>query len=466
MAGRTTFTLIGLLWGSFTMTSANDIPGGDFDERLAQALDAALTSGEQLVAQETGDQGQAIALTKSRILVAKAGFAATGELDGHRVSAFDLQTVTSVNLRKGPLGAVIQICAEGTDTSAQDGGATAPALESGPVGPRNGTPDNVVVFSGPGRVKRAEAFAAQIEFLTGTQVNRVEPSARPAPATVQEAPAPPKPKGGRQPKTLAEEIYNEVVDADKSPVTQDLSARAEASPQTPVESAPPETIPAPAQPVAMEYDDEEEAPEPNVEYHPNPRLPQPTRKQRGPNGVLVLLGIAGVLVLIGMAIMAPVRQSQNESNVIVDTTGQAGDKLVVSQLNAVSKYRNQVSKLMAKADAEAAGLRSAVRSGNKAAAKSVGEAGRTDLALKGIDALSVPPGLAEAKGNLTSGLLAQKTAITAAAAAAQTGSVPAKDTLSRLDEASAQISKAMSAISQAQSQLQKQAAGLASSKHK
>jgi|GEM_PF-1978755 len=466
MAGRTTYALIGLLWGSFTMTSANDIPGGDFDERLAQALDAALTSGEQLVAQETGDQGQAIALTKSRILVAKAGFAATGELDGHKVSAFDLQTVTSVNLRKGPLGAVIQICAEGSDTSAQ-----------------NGTPGNVVVFSGPGRVKRAEAFAAQIEFLTGTQVNRVEPSARPAPpavhasetsapfdgaqdADVSRLETPTARKGGRQPKSLAEEIYNEVVDADKSPVTQDLSARAEASPQAPVESTPPETIPAPAQPVAMEYDDDEEAPEPGVEYRPNPRLPQPTRKQRGPSGVLVLLGIAGVLVLIGMAIMAPVRQSQNESNVIVDTTGQAGDKLVVSQLNAVSKYRNQVSKLMAKADAEAAGLRSAIRSGNKAAAKAIGEAGKTDLALKDINALSAPPGLAEAKGNLTSGLLTQKTAITAAAAAAQTGSVPAKDTLSRLDEASTQIRRAMSAISQAQSQLQKQAARFASSKHK
>ena len=223
----------------------------------------------------------------------------------------------------------------------------------------------------------------------------------------------------------------------------------------------------PAQPAMEEYDDEEEAPEPSVEYRPNPRLPKAALRQRqGPSSILVILGIAGVLVLIGMAIMAPVRQSQNESGVIVDTTGKTRDRLVISQLSEVSKYRDQVAELIAKADGEAALLRSALRSGNKAAAKSIGEAGKTDLTLNNVNALPAPLGLAEAKGNLTSGLLTQKTAIAAAAAAAQTGSLPATETLSRLDEASAQIRKGMDAIAQAQSQLEKQAAVNASAKRK
>lgn len=431
------------MWGSFTMTSANDTPNGDFDERLAQALGAALTSGEEVVAQETGDQGQAIALTKSRILLAKAGFAATGELNGHKVSGFGLEEISAVNLRKGPLGAVIQICTEGNGASPHDGDA----------GPRTGTPDNVVVFTGPGRVKRAEAFVAQIEFLAGKQVNRVEHSARPAapaihvseaPATlgedqgasVSEMEAPAASKGGREPQSLAEQIYNEVVEAERAPALI---------------------------PITKEYGGEEEAPTPSVQYRPNPRLPKAARRQQqGAKSILVMLGIAGMLVLIGMAIMSPVHQSQNESTAILDTTGKTGAKLIISQLSAVSKYRNQVAELIAQADAEAALLRSAVRSGNRAAMTSIEEAGKTDLTLHDINGLPAPLGLAEAKGNITSGLLTQKTAI----AAAQIGSQPASDTLSRLDEASAQIRKGMSAIAEAQSQIEAQVAANASAKRK
>lgn len=456
------------------MTSANDTPGGDFDERLGQAIDAALMDGEQLVAQETGDQGQAIALTKSRILVVKAGFAATGELDGHKVSEFDLEQVTSVNLRKGPLGAVIQICAESSAATAQ-----------------SGPPDNVIVFTGPGRVKRAEAFVAQVEFLSGKPVNRIDPSPRPEPPAVQaqetqapadavpeaaapeaqsaeaqaataaEPEAPAKPKGGRIPRSLAEEIYGEVLEAQKNPA-KDVPTPAEAS-QPPVESAPTMTAP---EPVVIE-DEVEEEPEPSSQYRPNPRLPKPTRKQKsGPNGVLVLLGVTASLVLIGMAIMAPVRQDQKDTTAVVDLTGAAGAKAIRSQLVTVQKYRGQIAPLLAKAEAEAATMKNAARSGNKAAAKSVGEAANTDAALDSVSGLVPPPGLAESQGDLTSGLLAQKTAIASAAAAAQTGSLPAQETVKRLDEASAQIRQGMSAIARAQSQLEKQAAGPAASKRK
>lgn len=430
------------------MTSANDTPNGDFDERLSQAFSDALNDGEQLVAQETGDQGQAIALSKTRILVAKAGLAGTGELDGHKVSAFDLEAVTSVNLRKGPLGAVIQICAEGSAASAQ-----------------NGTPDNVIVFTGPGRVKRAEAFAAQIEFLTGKAVNRVDPTAKhsPHPVEVHEAAAPaeaaPAPQAGRKPKSLAEEIYSEVVEAEKKPEVPDLTTRTEASHQTPV-------VMSSISDIVDESEDDDEAP--STEYRPNPNLPKPIlQRKRGPNSVLVLLGVTAGLVLIGLAVMAPVREAQIKSASVEDTIVSTNRKTVLTNLSAVSDYKDQVSGLMAGADSEAAKLRSAVATGNKAAAKAVGEAAQTDAALNSIAAMAAPPGLAEAKQNLTSGLLVQKTAIVAAAATAETQEpLPAKQTLARLTEASAQIRKGLAAIARAQSELEKQSAAPTSTRRK
>ena len=422
------------------MTSANDTPTGDFDERLAQALNAALNDGEQLVAQETGDQGQAIALTEARILVVKAGFAATGELDGHKVTAFDLDKVASVNLRKGPLGAVIQVAAEG-----------------GAVPTQSGPPDNVIVFTGPGRVKKAEAFVAQVETLSKTQVNRTDPSAKPAPpplelkeAALSEAventeaskpEAPAAPKGGREPRSLAEEIYSEVVEAETAKATPAAAA-----------------VPAPDPIVPDDEEEEEEAAEPVGAYRPNPNLPKPPRKQnRGRNGVLVLLGITGGLLLIGMAIMAPLRMAQTESIEIVKTNT-AGGEAVRVQLNTVAEYRQQVAGLLARANNEAAAMRSAVQTGSRTNARAIGKAGKTDLALEDITKLTAPPGLAEAKENLVSGLMTQKTAIAAAASVTDFDPMPTRETLARLNEASAKTRKAMAVIAQAEATLQKQAA--------
>ncbi len=433
------------------MTSANDTPNADFDERLIKAFESALSEGEEIVARETGDQGQAIALTKTRILVAKAGFAATGEIDGQRLSGFDLSAVTSVNLRKGPLGAVIQICADNNGASAQ-----------------GGTPDNVVVFTGPGRVKKAEAFAAQVETLAGKEVKRI-PVGKPvlnAPGPQEAAPAeetteaaeptaeatPEPPKGGRKPKSLAEEIYEETVEAEGAPATSDTQAPEEA-PQ--VQAAEAETEPVKE---VAEPEPEEEEPAPHLQYNPNPRLPKPVRKQkRGPNGILVLLGITAGLALIGMAIMAPVRQAQNDNLLSEKLTSGGGRQAIMTQLDRVSDYRAKVTALVSEALTEAASMRSAVASGNKAAARSIGQASRTDKVLSKISSLSAPPGLAEAKETLASGLLAQKTAIAAAAAAAQSSEpLPAKDVTARLNEASAQIKRGLTVINKAEADLKQQ----------
>lgn len=442
------------------MTSANDTPNADFDERLAKALEEAMAEGEQLVARETGDQGQAIALTSARILIAKAGFAATGELDGHKVSTFELPSITAVNLRKGPLGAVIQVCAEGNGAA-----------------PQGGTPDNVVVFTGPGRVKKAEAFAAQVETVAGKEVKRI-PTGKPTlaaappretvqPETAQpeatqpemaqpvenqpveasvEAPA--EPKGGRVAKSLAEEIYGEVVGA------EEVAEKPEAPEQVAAAAPPPETKPA-----KRAHKPAVAVPEaaPAASYNANPRLPKPIRKQKqGPRGVLVLLGITAGLALIGMAIMAPVRQAQNRPAYTSQATHADGQKMVVGQLNSVSNYHAKIGPLVASANAEAAAVRSAVASGDRAATAAAGGAPKTDAALTEISNTEAPSGLAEARENLRDGLLTQKTAIAAAAAVAQSSDPMPNDILRRLTEANTRINRGMAAISRTEESLKKQ----------
>lgn len=128
------------------MTSESGSPQGITDDRLAEARDSVLADGETVVAQEEGDQGQGIVLTNSRVLIIKVGVTATGVADGRIIGDFPLQEIAAVRLRKGPLGAVIQVCT---------------AQSSAPSGP--GAPDNVVVFTGSARLRKCEAMAARIE---------------------------------------------------------------------------------------------------------------------------------------------------------------------------------------------------------------------------------------------------------------------------------------------------------------
>lgn len=59
------------------MASGKGVSSGEFDERLAAARDSALLEGENVVAQEEGDQGQALVLTDLRVIVVKGGITAT-----------------------------------------------------------------------------------------------------------------------------------------------------------------------------------------------------------------------------------------------------------------------------------------------------------------------------------------------------------------------------------------------------
>ncbi len=136
------------------MAAENSAPRGGFDERLTAARDTVLEAGEQIVAQETGDQGQGIVLTSSRIITIKAGFAATGEINGERVGAYAFDEITAVKMRRGPMGAVLQFV---TQTAEDD-----------PV------KNEVVVFSGDQKVKKCEAFAKKIEQTMEKTVEKFE----------------------------------------------------------------------------------------------------------------------------------------------------------------------------------------------------------------------------------------------------------------------------------------------------
>jgi len=370
-------------------------PQADFDERLADALNSALYAGEEIVACEAGDHGQAIALTGRQIIMARVGLAATGELEGHRVTTFPLADVAAINLRKGGLGAVIQVVANQTSTEAS-----------------SGAPDNVIVFTGPGRVKKAEAFAEAVESITGMTVTRVGPHSQP------DRHASPQP-----------DARQEVAEA---------PAQAEPQPQVPEEEDQPALT-------ARE------------EYRPNPRLPKPIRKRRrGPSKMLVALGVLAGLTVVGMAVMAPVREAQlAPMPTVTPSTPSISQRSVRLQLQAVANYEKQVSEAMLHARAEVSALRTAIASQSRTAVQNACRPGRIDVAWQTIAALSPPPGLVEANQNLLDGLLRIKNA-----AAAASVTLESKEALARLDEAESLISKGRSAIAAQRSSLEKQAAAL------
>ncbi len=379
-------------------------PHGDFDERLADALNLALSGGEQMVAREAGDQGQAIALTSAHIIVVRAGLAATGEMEGRKTTKFALADVAAINLRKGPLGAVIQIV------------SNRPHSES-----PSGAPDNVIVFTGPGRVKKAESFADAIESATGKTVNRVEPRSQPGQQVATEMPV--------EPAAQAEHAVAAVE-----------SVAAEG--------------PEPA--AAVEFDIEEPGElSARENYSPNPRLPKPVRKQKhGPNRMLVVLGVLAGLTVVGMAVMAPIHDAQLAPAPIVGTSSTAvSQRSIRLQLQAVINYDKQVSDAMAKANTEVSALRGAVGSGSQSAVQNACRPGRIDHAWQKISELSPPPGLAEANENLLDGLLTMKNAATAASAST---TVDSKEALSRFDGAESLIKKGRSAIAARRSNLEKQ----------
>ena len=400
------------------MASDTGVPNDKLDERLAAARDGALQEGEKVVAQEEGDQGQAIVLTNSRVLVLKAGITATGTPNGKIVGAFPIAEIAAVNVRKGPLGAVIQICVEGKEPPAP-----------------GSAPDNVVVFTGSQRMKKCDSIAARIESALGKPVGRVE-SHEVEPAISDVA------KGGRAPQSLAEEIFAELTQA---------QSRAEQRPEQPARE------PEPAGMAAVATDTPAAGQEPPA-LHPNPQLPKPVRARRAGDKVLVLLGLLIAALVIGVAAMAPLRVAEQTPTIDVSWSELTRNtKLARRQLDAVAQYEAQLQKALESADRAMAAFESALRSGNKAAVARAVRGNAVDSAWRRLDAVKPPPGLAGAKGQVTSGLFVGKTAIANLSGALQSSApLISKDVLARIAEARALIRKGLLSIAGMRTQLEKQ----------
>jgi len=451
------------------------------DERLAQARDAALFDSEEIVAQETGDQGQAIVITNNRILIIKSGLTATGVLNGSSVGSFAFEKITAVNLRKGPIGAVIQIC---TDTPPQ----AAPG----------GTPDNIIVFSGDQRIKKCDGIAGKIESALGKQVERFEPKIveqkqepadsipSPSEAVVEEKPK--RMRGGREAKSLAEEMFEEMASPD---VEQTKSEPVAAEPvEIPeqvdafVEEVEKTSEPAPVEMVIEEEAELEpidipaveeiveepqtgapEAVETRVEaesiidteltdsFRPNPNLPKPVKKKPSSKRSFLLVGGLMVLALVGMAVTSPLRNPKPLPKVEINVEKLTrSDDAVRRQLTEVQNYRSQVVDILAASDKEAASLSAAVHSGRQAIVSVAGK-NASYKAWQNLSKLKVPSGLADAKENLLLGLFTRKNGVANALSA---GPVDASSINSRLRESNILIKKGLNSIDKMEEDLNTQ----------
>ena len=191
---------------------------GSNDQRLAVLLAGTLAEGESVLAEETGDQGQSIILTNSRLIVVKIGLAAAGEMNAEKTASFDYASVTGIRLRRGPMGAVIQILSK-----------SAPPASPGQA------PMNLVVFSGDKRVKQAESIVERISEAMRIDIERIHPP----PANAPEAPATPDssaandPVSGVRPRRAGASKSAQTDPAQQADVTEPTAPEPEAeSPQS------------------------------------------------------------------------------------------------------------------------------------------------------------------------------------------------------------------------------------------
>lgn len=438
------------------MASEKGASSKSMDERLTGMRDSVLLEGEDIVVEEMGDQGQAIILTKSRVIIVKVGLTVTGELNGKKISTYPLDEIISVNVRKGPVGAVIQVCT----------GKEPPEIPSRP-------PDNVIIFTGPQKVKKCDAIAARISEAIGKPINKTEhiekseqpvvadnkvdevasvsdeiPAAAEKPVTLAEAP-----KAGKERKSLAEEMFEELTQAQTRPQAKAPSApvveTAAAEPPVAEPVSPTEVIHEP-----VEEEIEAEKPSPMPEFNPNPYLPKPIkRKSRTGKRVLALFGILASLVLAGIAVTSPMRMSVNAPSVDIDIaaiTNNTSD--LRKQCAVIDSYRAEIMKILQESNSAIA----SIRSGSISAAAASTALGVTDKSWRKLNALKAPAGLAGAKDSILSGLFIRKTAL--GSITSESHPLNAATVQGKFAEADSSIKKGLYAIDKMRSDLEKQIA--------
>lgn len=509
------------------MTSDRGASRDALDERIAEARDSVLLEGESTVAQTEGDQGQGIVLTNSRVLTIKVGITATGTANGRIIGSFPFADIAEVNVRKGPLGAVIQIRGAG-ELSPGQGGA----------------PDNVIVFTGSQRMKKCDIIAAKIEEALGRSVGRTEPPpdigevsepipglaiepvglAEPAepggadaslegygiaepemveviapgeldevlpdrlpddewagdepeaeatPAAPDAEAEPEKPKGGREARSLADEMFAELMGAsepeeEQPPAEAERIAREPREPEaqldaveTPEPWEPPATevvVADSAEETPMAVDEAVEEDESSAGFRPNPNLPKPVRRGRGGGEkILVLLGLLTAALLVGVAATAPLREPAKpppaEVNIAQLTRSPAVTR---KQLAAVSKFQVRVVEILQDTDSSLAAIEAALRSESRQAVASAIKRDTVDAAWRQMDALDVPAGLVSAKETLVAGLFTSRTAIASLSTGMQSsGPLPAGEALKRIAEGRGLLRNGMDSIRSMEEDLKK-----------
>ncbi len=468
------------------------------DELLAQLRDRTLTEDETIVAQAQGDHGQGVVLTSKRVLVLKAGITATGKIDGVVVGEFPFESIASVKVRKGPLGAVIQIC-----PSVQD------LLAQGDV------PNNVVVFTGPKRVKKCEWIAARIESalgkplecteapedqeagkvildfgesgsspheedtssedLTAVQheqaaqtLDEVTSETKSASDTAQlqdetvpnceSSTAAEKPRSNRRTsRSLADEIYSEVLEARANPSPAERHQEyqyAEPEDRSHIPSAdssdgtPAET----AKPISNRPGPQDA--KPNVAA--NPRLPKPVKRRVQRDKALTLLALLFVALIAGIAAIAPSRYGAVAPTQAPAQESAAQDvQLLHKHLQKVSEYKQSVSVYVAKAVEYLQTVESAARSGDRSALAALAAQQRLDAVLQRVESIDAPVGLAAAKEHILAGLALAQTAIVKLSVGQQSSlGADIRDCLRELGEAKNKLTRGLAAIDNVRSEIE------------
>lgn len=431
----------------------------ELDERLASLRDRVLAENETVVAQVEADHGQAVVVTSHRILILKVGIAATGKLDGEVVGQFPFPVITSVSVRKGPLGAVIQVCT---------------AAKATPI--QGAVPDNVVVFTGLQRVKKCESIATKIESAIGKPLewiqasdkrtdeetirdtekttvvpkternkldeqsltSREETTAAEPELLNQEATeaafansdvsseepishktscesASEEGSARRKRRSLAEEVYSDMLAsrvsmpsesaeqiAHQDPVGKnehDQSAESSDAPPADIENkneSLPHAEPATRAPSAVR----------------NPRLPKPVQRRVKRDKAVMLTVVLLAVLLAGIAAVAPSRfATVDPPHSKGSTTRREDSGLLYKHLRAVTNYRNDVRVQVARAIEFLDIFESAIKSGDKSALMSLAAQPRLEEVTAIVERLGAPAGLLGAKEQILGGLSLARTLV-------------------------------------------------------
>lgn len=456
------------------MTSDKGGAQNELDERIIAVRNSLLAEGENVEAEEEGDQGQGILLTDSRLIIIKVGFAATGSPEGKLVGSFPLNEIVEVVVRKGPLGAVIQVCTQ--------------QKQNNPGTP----PDNVIIFTGPQRIKKCESIAAKIETALGRPVRRIEASSEKQgtdadsrsqdAAVVQsveesdfESPAAcadTKPdeldevakitRGGRQPVTLAEQIFAEMTGQESAHGSSSVSSSTESD----FKKDDVGTVDAETQTVSILSSTESVAEEPPANeksassgYRPNPNLPKPVKKRTAGLGktAVVMAGLTAAL-LVGIAVTAPLRAPTPKQDVAIRPSDLSQNLGVLQKQQAeIAKYQAEVASILQTANRSLDDLEAAIKSRNVAAIAKAASASHIEIGWQKLTDLPAPIGLASAKESLTAGLFIGKTVVTSVASDVRSANGISVDrNLGKIAEARRLLKKGFEAITRIQSDLERE----------